>query len=153
MSTDIPQPPGDSVPVPRGDHIPVPRGDYVPATVHNGVAYTAGMTPRIDGRLTVAGVVGDSLTAAQAREAAGVAAGNALAAARAALPPGAVRCLKMTVFVACSPDFHDLSDVADGASAVIRAELGDSLPARSAIGVQCLPSGAPVEVELVCAAG
>lgn len=140
MSTDAPAP-------------PEPQGDYVPATVHNGVVYTAGMTPRVDGRMTITGVVGDSLTTTQAREAAGVAARNALAAARAALPSGALRCLKMTVFVACSPDFHDLSQVADGASAVIGAELGARLPARSAIGVQSLPSGAPVEVELVCAEG
>ncbi|EID16852.1 hypothetical protein MPHLEI_05022 [Mycolicibacterium phlei RIVM601174] len=48
--------------------------------------------------------------------------------------------------------FQDLSGVADGASATIRDLLGDAaLPARSAIGVLALPSGAPVEVELTAA--
>jgi enamine deaminase RidA (YjgF/YER057c/UK114 family) len=55
--------------------------------------------------------------------------------------------------VACTPDFTAASAVADGASAAITAELGaDALPARSAIGVCALPSGAPVEVQLVAAA-
>ena len=58
----------------------------------------------------------------------------------------------MTVYIACAPDFHDLSTVADGASTAISAALGaDALPARSAIGVQTLPSNAPVEVDLVAA--
>jgi len=60
--------------------------------------------------------------------------------------------LRMTVYIACAADFHELSAVADGASAAISVALGpDNLPARSAIGVQSLPSGAPVEVDLVCA--
>lgn len=130
---------------------PTPRGDYRSAVVHDGVVYTAGMTPRRDGRLTVTGVVGADVTPAQARSAARLSAANALAAAGAELPAGAVlRCLKMTVYVACTPGFTDLSAVADGASEEIRARLGEqALPARSAIGVLSLPSGAPVEVELV----
>lgn len=128
---------------------PRPQGDYVPATVHGDVVYTAGMTPRVDGRMTVTGVVGDTLTVAAAADAAALAARNALAAAAAAAPGTALRCLKMTVFVACVPGFHELSAVADGASATVAAQLG-ALPARSAIGVLSLPSGAPVEVELVC---
>ncbi|HEY5856915.1 MAG TPA: RidA family protein [Aldersonia sp.] len=134
---------------------PRPQGDYVPAVFDDGVVYTAGMTPRRDGVLTVRGVVGSSVSLELARAAAGLAAANALAAARAALPDDAtrLRCLRLTVYVACAPDFHDLSRVADGASAAISATLGpDALPARSAIGVQTLPSGAPVEVDLVARA-
>ncbi|ORB28716.1 RidA family protein [Mycolicibacterium parafortuitum] len=132
--------------------VPVPQGEYVPAVLHDGVVYTAGMTPRRAGALTCTGRVGDGVDPAAARAAAGLAAANALAAARAAAPDGAVlRCVKMTVFVACPPEFTALSAVADGASAALIAELGDrGRPARSAIGVSALPSGAPVEVELVC---
>ena len=58
----------------------------------------------------------------------------------------------MTVYIACAPGFTDLSAVADGASDAIFAAGGaDALPARSAIGVQSLPFGAPVEVDLVAA--
>jgi enamine deaminase RidA (YjgF/YER057c/UK114 family) len=133
---------------------PRPQGDYVPAVLHDGIVYSAGMTPRHNGRLTVIGVVGATVSMAEARSAAGVAAANALAAVQSVLPPGAsgVRCLRMTVYIACTRDFHELSPVADGASAAISAALGpEGLPARSAIGVQSLPSGAPVEVDLVAA--
>jgi enamine deaminase RidA (YjgF/YER057c/UK114 family) len=134
---------------------PEPRGDYSSAVLHAGVVYTAGMTPRHHGELTVTGVVGATVSVAAAREAAALAATNALAAVFAALPPDVpgVRCLRMTVYIACAPDFHDLSMVADGASMAISTALGaHALPARSAVGVQTLPSGAPVEVELVAAA-
>lgn len=132
---------------------PTPQGDYVPAVLHDGLIHTAGMTPRADGVLLYTGVVGTDLTIEDARAAAARAATNALAAARSVLPPGAgLRALKMTVFIACTPVFTQLSAVADGASAVLAAELGAAaLPARSAIGVAALPSGAPVEVELTAA--
>ena len=91
----------------------------------------------------------------QARAAARLAASNALAAVRSALPADVqgVRCLRMIVYIACAPGFHDLSTVADGASEAIMTTLGkDGLPARTAIGVQSLPSGAPIEVELIASA-
>jgi enamine deaminase RidA (YjgF/YER057c/UK114 family) len=112
------------------------------------------MTPRRDGLLAYAGIVGDTLSLEQARSAAALAATNALTAVRSVLPAHAtsVTCLRMTVYVACAAGFTDLSAVADGASAVLEAELGaPALPARSAIGVLALPSGAPVEVELTAA--
>ncbi|MHC9296832.1 RidA family protein [Mycobacterium sp. LTG2003] len=133
--------------------VPAPQGDYVPAVRYDGVVYTAGMTPRRDGRLILSGVVGATVTAEQARAAAGVAADNALSAVRSqAAPDVRIRCLRMTVYIACAPTFHDLSAVADGASAAIRDALGEAaLPARAAIGVQSLPSGAPVEIDLIAA--
>lgn len=135
---------------------PAPQGDYRPAVMHQGVVYTAGMTPRVDGELKLRGLVGATISAGQAYSAAGVAAANALTAVRSVLPAGVgssqLRCLRMTVYIACAPTFHDLSAVADGASARIRAELGgDALPVRSAIGVQTLPSDAPVEIDLIAA--
>ena len=130
---------------------PTPQGDYVPAVVHNGVVYSAGMTPRRDGRLIVTGVVGATVSPKDARAAAGLAAANALAAVLSALPAAAgVRCLRITVYIACAPGFQELSPVADGASEAIGTALGrQALPARSAIGVQSLPSGAPDEVDLI----
>lgn len=135
--------------------VPSPQGDYVPAVRHGDVAYSAGMTPRRDGKLVVTGVVGDTLSVEQARAAAALAVGNALAAVRSVLPESAgLRCLRMTVYIACRPGFAELSAVADGASAVLAAELGAAaLPARSAIGVAALPSGAPVEIDLTVVVG
>ncbi|MEV0947406.1 RidA family protein [Rhodococcus sp. NPDC049939] len=133
---------------------PKPQGRYVPAVVHGGIAYCAGMTPRIDGVLTVTGVVGQDVTLPRAQEAAALSARNAVAAVAAAAGGADIitRCLRMSVFVACAPDFRELSRVADGASNALAEILGiDALPARSAIGVCALPSGAPVEVELTAA--
>ncbi len=122
--------------------------------IHGGLIFSAGMTPRRNGVLTVTGTVGEQVDLATARAAATLAASNALAAVRSVLPPeaGGLRCLQMTVYIACAPGFTAASAVADGASEAIAAELGaGALPARSAIGVAALPSGAPVEVQLVAA--
>jgi enamine deaminase RidA (YjgF/YER057c/UK114 family) len=130
-----------------------PQGAYVPAVVHGGIAYSAGMTPRRHGELVMTGVVGRDLDVATAREAAGLAAGNALTAVVEAVGlPGIVRTLKMTVFIAAVDGFTAHSAVADGASTVLRERLGErGVVARSAVGVRTLPAGAPVEVELVVA--
>ncbi|MDV7242281.1 MULTISPECIES: RidA family protein [Rhodococcus] len=133
---------------------PRPQGRYISAVVHDGIAYSAGMTPRRDGVLTVTGVVGRDLDIPLAREAAALAARNAIDAVAAAVGGTAAisRCLRMSVFVACAPDFRELSAVADGASDVLVDYLElDALPVRSAIGVYALPSGAPVEIELTVA--
>lgn len=133
---------------------PKPQGRYIPAVVHGGVAYSAGMTPRLDGALTVIGVVGDDLSVERAQKAAALSARNAVAAIAAAVGglDAITRCLRMSVFVACAPSFRDLSAVADGASDAPVELLGiDALPVRSAIGVYALPGGAPVEVELTAA--
>jgi enamine deaminase RidA (YjgF/YER057c/UK114 family) len=133
---------------------PRPQGRYIPAVVHDGIAYSAGMTPRSDGVLTVTGVVGRDLNVQRAREAAGLCARNAIAAIAAAVGgmDAISRCVRMSVFVACTRDFRELSAVADGASDVLVECLGiDALPVRSAIGVYALPSGAPVEIELTVA--
>ena len=138
-----------SVP-PQGAYVPA----VVPAVVHNGLAWTAGMTPRRRGELVVHGVVGLDVDVAAAREAAGLAAGNAVTAVVEAVGglAAVVRAVKMTVFIAAVDGFTAHSAVADGASTVLRERLGDrGVVARSAIGVRTLPSGAPVEVELVVA--
>ncbi|WHX23838.1 RidA family protein [Streptomyces malaysiensis subsp. malaysiensis] len=137
------------------DTAPRPQGDYRAAVVDGGLAMSAGMTPRVDGRLTVTGVVGLDIALSAAQEAAGLAARNAVTAITVELggAPGRIRrLLRMTVYVACADGFHELSKVADGASAGLRAVLPDAaLPVRSAIGVRALPGGAPVEVELTAA--
>lgn len=131
---------------------PAPQGVYVAATIHNGVVDTAGMTPRIDGVLQSTGTVGSDLTVEQGFDAAALCARNALAAAT-SVAGQLDRCLQMTVYVACSDDFIELSAVADGASSAIVEALGHhALPARTAIGVKNLPSGAPVEVALTAVA-
>lgn len=133
---------------------PSPQGGYVPAVSHAGLVVTAGMTPRVDGVIRHRGRVGVDLTVEEAREAAAIAAGNALSAALAALVPGQYldRVLRLTVYVNAAPGFTEHTAVADGASARLCALLGDrGAAARSAIGVTSLPGDACVELELACA--
>lgn len=132
------------------DGPPQPQGLYVAATLATRTVRTAGMTPRKDGELVVTGRVGDTVDVPTAQQAAALAVGNALAAITSVLPQGAsFRCVEMIVYIACAPDFTDLSEIADGATGVLVESFGpQGLPARSAIGVYALPGGAPVEIAL-----
>ncbi|HET9078166.1 MAG TPA: RidA family protein [Acidimicrobiales bacterium] len=132
---------------------PVAQGHYQPVAVHQGVAYTAGMTPRRDGTLVVTGQVGADLDPGQAREAAALATANALSAVAAAAGglDGIERVLAMTVWIAATGDFTGHTAVADGGSELLSEMLGGPPAARAAIGVTSLPGGAPVEVALVAA--
>lgn len=135
---------------------PLPQGGYLPAVAHAGLVVTAGMTPRINGVLHHRGQVGDDLSAEAAREAAAIAASNALAAVIAALGPDERldRVLRLTVYVNAAPGFTGHTAVADGASARLRELLGErGKAARAAVGVTSLPDGACVELELTCTYG
>lgn len=130
---------------------PKAQGNYQPVTVHRGVAYTAGMTPRRDGALQATGQVGRDLSVDEAQQATALATANALAAVVAEVGglAGVDRVLAMTVWIAAPSDFTEHTAVADGGSEVLHRVLGGPPPARAAIGVSSLPGGAPVEVALV----
>jgi enamine deaminase RidA (YjgF/YER057c/UK114 family) len=133
----------------HGPHPPHPP--LLPVVTHNGVAYVSGQLPRIDGEITCLGRLGESVSLEQGVEAAGVCALNALAVIEAAL--GSLdrieQFLKVTGFVASSPDFAQQPKVIDGASRIFHDVFGEAgRHARSAIGVAALPHGAAVEIEL-----
>lgn len=128
--------------------------DYVPATVHGGVLYLSGQTPRVDGVVAVRGAVGAEVDLERACEGARLCALRLLAAAQATL--GTLervrRVIELTVFVRSAPDFTQQSAVADAASEVFVLAFGDAgRHARSAIGVLQLPGGAAVEVAAMVA--
>jgi enamine deaminase RidA (YjgF/YER057c/UK114 family) len=133
---------------------PKPQGKYMPAVANEGLVMTAGMTPRVHGQLQHCGQVGDAVTLADARAAAGIAVSNALSAVVDLLGSADQirQVLRMTVYVNAAPGFTEHSRVADGASARLAELLGERGSAvRSAVGVGSLPGGACVEVELTCA--
>jgi len=106
----------------------------------------------VDGVPQYLGTLGDDLTIEQGQAAARQCALNALAAAAGAV--GGVdnigRIVKLTVFVASAPGFHQQPTVANGASDLCISLFGDDgRHARSAIGVSALPLGCAVEVELI----
>ena len=138
-------------------HGPHPPHDPLDAVViHGGVARTSGQLPRIDGKLTCLGRLGDDVTVEQGREAAAVCALNALAVLEAAL--GSLdrisRLLTVTGFVSSAPDFHEQPAVIDGASKVLADVFGEAgRHTRSAVGVASLPRDGAVEIEVTVAVG
>jgi enamine deaminase RidA (YjgF/YER057c/UK114 family) len=134
---------------------PHPPHDPLEAVVvHGGIARTSGQLPRIDGRLTCAGIVGETVSVEDAQTAAAVCALNALSVLRAEL--GSLdlieRILSVTGYVACAPHFEEQAAVVDGASRVLVDIFGErGRHTRSAIGVIALPRGGAVEIELTAA--
>jgi enamine deaminase RidA (YjgF/YER057c/UK114 family) len=131
---------------------PAPAANYVPAVISGKMLYVSGQLPLAGGAVTLKGRLGDGVEVEAARDAAKLCAINILAQARATIGDldRIARIVKLTGFVASSPDFGDQPKVVNGASDFLVEVLGDKgRHARSAIGVAALPLGAAVEVEAV----
>jgi enamine deaminase RidA (YjgF/YER057c/UK114 family) len=133
----------------HGPHLPhVP---LLPVVVHNGVAHVSGQLPRIDGRITCSGILGETVSLEEGIQAASVCALNALSVLELVL--GSLdriqQFLRVTGFVVSGVNFTQQPIVIDGASGIFHSVFGDAgRHARSAVGVAALPHGAAVEVEL-----
>ncbi|MGV9194547.1 RidA family protein [Microbacterium sp. MC2] len=134
-----------------------PVAAYIPANVHGDLVYTSGQLPMVDGTLPATGKVGEGeglVAPADAKAYARQSALNALAAAAAAVGgvDKLVRVVKVTGFVASTPDFTGQPGVINGASELLGEIFGDAgRHARSAVGVPVLPLDSPVEVEVIFA--
>ena len=131
-----------------------PLFNYLPVVVWGDIAYVSGQLPRVDGEVRTTGRVGETVTLAQAREAAQLCVLQALAVLSQAL--GSLdridRILKVTGFVSSAPDFFDQPKVVDAASDLLVEIFGEAgQHARSAVGVAALPRNSPVEIELIAA--
>ncbi|RJG45361.1 MULTISPECIES: RidA family protein [unclassified Mesorhizobium] len=129
-----------------------PAANYVPFMQSGKLVFTAGQLPLKDGKLVASGLLGRDLDTAAGKEAAKLCAINILAQAKAAVGDldKIKRLVKITVFVASSPDFTEQHLVANGASDFLVAALGDAgKHARSAVGVAVLPLNAAVEIEAI----
>ena len=129
-----------------------PAANYLPYTRTGNLLFTSGQLPFRDGVLTATGRVGAEVGLDAGREAAKWCAVNILAQAQAALGDLAAirRIVKITVFVASSPEFTSQHLVANGASDLLVEALGDDgRHARSAVGMASLPLNAPVEIEAI----
>ncbi|WP_432562373.1 RidA family protein [Kineococcus sp. SYSU DK003] len=130
---------------------PRPQGNYRTVTEAGGLVFTAGITPRVQGRLRFTGVIGADLDLETARAAADLCARGAVAALDG---HGVERVVKMTVHLVCAPGFTDHARVADAASDAVVELLGqDAVGVRTTVGVASLPGGAPVEIDLVAVGG
>jgi enamine deaminase RidA (YjgF/YER057c/UK114 family) len=127
-------------------------GNYVPLMVNGNDIYVSGQIPRVGNTIVVTGRVGADVSLSQAQVAAKVCAMRALALLRQALGDlGRVKkVLRISVFVQCTKDFTQQSEVADGASEVLYQVLGAAgVHTRTSVGVYQLPKNAAVELDLL----
>jgi enamine deaminase RidA (YjgF/YER057c/UK114 family) len=128
-----------------------PVAAYIPAVRTGDLVYTSGQLPLVDGAMAQTGLVGDVVTAEQAKALARTCALNALAAIDDLVGLDSVtRVVKVVGFVASAPGFSAQPEVINGASELLGEVFGDAgRHARSAVGVAALPRDASVEVEVV----
>jgi enamine deaminase RidA (YjgF/YER057c/UK114 family) len=134
--------------------VTTPLAAYVPAVRSGDYVYTSGQLPVVDGQLLTTGKVGGQIGAAEASALARTCALNALAAAASVAGGLAAirRIVKVTGFVASTPDFTGQAQVVNGASELLLEVFGEAgRHARSAVGMAVLPLDAPVEIELIAA--
>jgi enamine deaminase RidA (YjgF/YER057c/UK114 family) len=138
---------GVSLPAPA-----VPVAAYVPCVRTGSLVYVSGQVPVLDGKPSHLGHLGDNVDLEDGRAAARTCAVNVLAALKAELGElsRVRRVVKVTGFVASTPDFTDHPKVINAASELFGDVFGDAgRHARAAIGVVALPLGVPVEVEAI----
>ncbi|RWH81148.1 MAG: RidA family protein [Mesorhizobium sp.] len=129
-----------------------PAANYVPYSRSGNLLFIAGQLPLSEGKLQASGLLGRDVDIAAGQEAAKCCAINILAQAKAALGDleKIRRLAKITVFVASAPDFVEQHLVANGASDLLVAVLGDpGKHARAAVGAASLPLNAAVEIEAI----
>ena len=141
---------GISLPAPRA-----PMANYVPARRVGNLVYTAGQVSGSAER-DIKGKLGGELSVEQGREAARVCALNCVAAILTVVDSlDAIKQLvRVGAFVNSAAGFDQQPMVANGASDLFVEIFGDAgRHARTAVGVNELPAGFAVEVELVAEVG
>ena len=131
---------------------PTPLGAYVESSDVGNLLFLSGMLPVVNRTLAVAGRLGDTLSVADGREAARIAALNALAAAQQHLRDldRLQKLVKLTVVIATTAQFAEHASVADGASDLFVTIFGSETGhVRLVYGVQSLPVGAPLIVDTI----
>jgi enamine deaminase RidA (YjgF/YER057c/UK114 family) len=129
-----------------------PAANYLPFMQTGNLLYTSGQLPLVGGKLMATGLLGRDLDVAAGKDAAKACAINILAQVKAATGDleKIARVVKITVFVASTPDFTEQHLVANGASDFLAAILGErGRHARAAVGTASLPLNAPVEIEAI----
>lgn len=130
-----------------------PAGNYVPFVQTGNLLFVSGQIPIVDGKPGFIGRLGDGFGVEDGAAAARVCALALIAQAKAALDGDLdriARVVKLTGFVAATPDFTDHPKVVNGASDLFAEVFGDAgRHARAAVGMASLPLGVAVEVEAI----
>jgi enamine deaminase RidA (YjgF/YER057c/UK114 family) len=131
---------------------PTPLGAYVESSDAGDLLFLSGILPVVNRKLAMSGRLGENLSVQQGQEAARVASLNALAVANGHL--GTLdrlkKLVKLTVLIATTEQFADHAPVADGASDLFGQIFGpEAGHTRLVYGVQSLPIGAPLVVDVI----
>jgi enamine deaminase RidA (YjgF/YER057c/UK114 family) len=131
---------------------PEPFGVYAEAVQTGNLLFLTGMLPTEGRSAKFVGRLGAELNVEGARDAARLAAMNALAVARQHLGSldKVTRIVRLGVLVATSGEVREQPNVADGASEFLQDVFGkEKNPSRLVYGVASLPLGTPVELEVI----
>ena len=135
---------------------PAPTHEFVPASIAGDLVFVSGHAPFADDEFRFRGKVGKELDLAGARQAAELAALGCLRSLQESIGTlGRVRrVLKLTGYVNCTADFCDLPQVTDAASVLLISLFHPhGKHARTTVGVNSLPLGVAVELELMVQIG
>jgi len=132
---------------------PKKGGVYAPVKEFcDNLAYVSGCVPILEGHV-ITGKLGVDCSFEDGCKAAERCTLNILASLKAYLGDldKIKSCVKMTVFVASSPDFYQHPQVANAATELLVKIMGEEkgCPSRSAFGVSALPLDSAVEIELM----
>jgi enamine deaminase RidA (YjgF/YER057c/UK114 family) len=134
----------------RVPEVVAPLAAYVPAVISGSYVYTSGQLPMVSGELPATGRLGAEIDVDQGASLAQISALNAIAAIKSVIGDldRVVQVVRVTGFVASTPEFTSHPAVINGASKLFSIAFGGS-HSRSAVGVASLPLGAPVEVDMI----
>lgn len=131
-----------------------PAANYLPFVLHDGMLFLSGQLPLAEHGADCLGKLGESVSLEDGRRAARLCAINIIAQAKAALGDleKIRQVVRITCFVASSPNFTEQHLVANGASDFLVEALGErGRHARAAVGIAALPLGAAVEIDAIIA--
>jgi enamine deaminase RidA (YjgF/YER057c/UK114 family) len=131
---------------------PQPVANYVPYLMSGDQLFISGQVAKDDSGRVLTGLLGSNVSVEDGKIAARQAALSLLAQAKAALGDlgRVVHVLRLTGFVASTPEFSEHPAVINGASDLLVAVLGDAgRHTRSAVGVASLPLGTCVEIDAI----
>lgn len=131
---------------------PAAVATYVRAVKFGDCLYISGQLPLLNGKLTASGKLGTEVTLEDGIIAARQCTINALSVIKSELGSlsSVEKVIRLTGFVASSPEFIQQPQVINGASELLVEIFGDAgRHSRSAVGVASLPLGAPVEIDFM----
>ena len=138
------------------DLTPLPHrsaGNFVPAVRTGNLVYTSGHGASMpEGGFLHVGKLGSDLDIEQGYDCARQTMVNLLTSLKQEIGDldKVKRVVKLLCMINCAPNFGDTPKVANGASDLLVSLYGDAgRHARSAVGMGSLPSGMPVEIEMI----